>query len=250
MDAGLQGSVALVTGGARRVGAAIVRRLHARGASVLIHYRGSGDAARALAGELNSLRHDSAAIAACDLLETRALPGLMEAAVQEFGRLDVLVNNASSFFPTRVGEITEEAWTDLMGTNLRAPVFLSQAAAEELKRHQGCVVNIVDIHAVYPMKEHLVYSAAKAGLVAATRALARELAPRVRANAVAPGPILWPEDPAWSDQSMRDHIIQRTLLKRVGEPDDIAKAVAFLAADAPYITGQVINVDGGRTVAL
>lgn len=250
MDAGLQGSVALVTGGARRVGAAIARRLHARGASLLIHYRGSGEAARALAGELNRLRHDSAAIAACDLLETRALPGLVEAAVQEFGRLDVLVNNASSFFPTRVGEITEEAWTDLMGTNLRAPVFLSQAAAEELQRHQGCIVNIVDIHAVYPMKEHLVYSAAKAGLVAATRALARELAPRVRANAVAPGPILWPEDPAWSDQSMRDHIIQRTLLKRVGEPDDIAKAVAFLAADAPYITGQVINVDGGRTVAL
>lgn len=250
MDPGLQGSVALVTGGARRVGAAIARRLHARGASLLIHYRGSGEAARALAGELNRLRHDSAAIAACDLLETPALPGLVEAAVQEFGRLDVLVNNASSFFPTRVGEITEEAWTDLMGTNLRAPVFLSQAAAEELQRHQGCIVNIVDIHAVYPMKEHLVYSAAKAGLVAATRALARELAPRVRANAVAPGPILWPEDPAWSDQSMRDHIIQRTLLKRVGEPDDIAKAVAFLAADAPYITGQVINVDGGRTVAL
>lgn len=250
MDPGLQGSVALVTGGARRVGAAIARRLHARGASVLIHYRGSAEAARALAGELNGRRRESAAIAVCDLLETRALPGLVEAALREFGRLDVLVNNASSFFSTRVGEISEEAWADLMGTNLKAPVFLSQAAAEELKRHQGCIVNIVDIHAVYPMKEHLVYSAAKAGLVAATRALARELAPRVRANAVAPGPILWPEDPAWSDQHLRDHIIQRTLLKRVGEPDDIAKAVAFLAADAPYVTGQVINVDGGRTVAL
>lgn len=250
MDAGLQGRVALVTGGARRVGAAIARRLHGRGASVLIHYRGSDAAARGLAEELNGQRRNSAAIAACDLLETRALPGLVQAAVREFGRLDVLVNNASSFFPTRVGEITEEAWADLMGTNLKAPVFLSQAAAHQLRAREGCIVNIVDIHAVYPMKDHLVYSAAKAGLVAATRALARELAPQVRANAVAPGPILWPEDPAWSDQNLREHIIQRTLLKRVGDPDDIAKAVAFLAADAPYVTGQVINVDGGRTVAL
>jgi len=250
LDAGLQGKVALVTGGARRVGAAIARRLHGLGSAVLVHYRESDTAARALAAELNRERRHSAAIAACDLLQIRALSGLVEAAVREFGRLDVLVNNASSFFPTPVGEITEEAWADLMGTNLKAPVFLSQAAAEELMRREGCIVNIVDIHAVYPMKNHLVYSAAKAGLVAATRALARELAPRVRANAVAPGPILWPEDSAWSDKGLRDHIIQRTLLKRVGEPDDIAKAVAFLVADAPYVTGQVVNVDGGRTVAL
>ncbi len=250
MDAALHGKVVLVTGAARRVGAAIVRRLHARGAAVLVHYRSSAADARSLAAELNELRPGSAAIAACDLKHGVELPRLVEAAVASFGRLDVLVNNASTFYPTPMGEITERAWDDLIGTNFKAPVFLAQAAAPELSRNEGCIVNIADIHAEHPMKNHLVYSAAKAGLVAATRALARELAPRVRVNAVALGPILWPEDSQWSDEAMRARVVERTLLRRVGDPDDVAKAVAYLVADAPYVTAQVLNVDGGRTIAL
>ena len=250
VDAALHGKVALVTGGARRVGAAIVRRLHARGAAVLVHYRSSAADARSLAAELNQRRPGSAAVAACDLLQVAELPRLVDAAVGSFGRLDVLVNNASSFYPTPMGEIGERAWDDLVGTNFKAPVFLAQAAAPELSRNEGCIVNIADIHAEHPMKNHLVYSAAKAGLVAATRALARELAPRVRVNAVALGPILWPEDSPWSDEAMRARVVERTLLRRVGDPDDVAKAVAYLVADAPYVTAQVLNVDGGRTIAL
>jgi len=250
VDAALHGKVVLVTGAARRVGAAIVRRLHARGAAVLIHYRSSAADARDLAADLNDRRPGSAAVAACDLLQGAELPRLVEAALTSFGRLDVLVNNASGFYPTPMGEITERAWDDLIGTNFKAPVFLAQAAGPELARNEGCIVNIVDIHAEHPMKNHLVYSVAKAGLVAATRALARELAPRVRVNAVALGPILWPEDPAWSDEARRARSVERTLLRRVGEPDDVAKAVAYLVADAPYVTAHVLNVDGGRTVAL
>jgi pteridine reductase len=250
VNAALEGKVALVTGGAKRVGAAIVRRFHASGANILMHFRSSEKEARALADELNGLREGSAAIAACDLLDTPALAGLVEQAVRRFGGLDVLVNNASTFYPTPMGGITERAWEDLVGTNFKAPVFLAQAAARALSEREGCIVNIVDIHAVYPMKDHLVYSAAKAGLISATRALARELAPRVRVNAVAPGPILWPEDAEWADENLRNRIIQRTLLKRGGEPDDIARAVSFLVADAPYITGEILNVDGGNTVVL
>lgn len=250
MDAGLHGKVALVTGGAKRVGAAIVRLLHARGARVLIHYRSSAADARSLAADLNERRPDSAAVAACDLLHFAELSRLIETAVAGFGRLDVLVNNASSFYPTPMGEITERAWDDLIGTNFKAPVFLAQAAAPELSRNEGCIVNIADIHAEHPMKNHLVYSAAKAGLVAATRSLARELAPRVRVNAVALGPILWPEDSQWSDEALRARVVERTLLRRVGDPGDVAKAVAYLVADAPYVTAQVLNVDGGRTIAL
>jgi pteridine reductase len=250
VNAALDGKVALVTGGAKRLGAAIVRRFHSGGAQVVVHYRNSATDARALADELNGLRAGSAAAVACDLLDTPALAGLVDEAVRRFGGLDVLVNNASSFYPTPMGGITERAWADLVGTNFKAPVFLAQAAARELARREGCIVNIVDIHAVYPMKDHLVYSAAKAGLISATRALARELAPRVRVNAVAPGPILWPEDAKWADEALRNRIIQRTLLKRAGEPDDIAKAVVFLVADAPYVTGEILNVDGGNTVVL
>ncbi len=246
----MQGKVVLITGGARRVGAAICRRLHERGADLMIHYRASDMDARALQDELNASRSDSVSLIQADLLNISGLASLVSETVNRFGRLDVLINNASSFFPTNLGEIDESAWEDLIGTNLKAPLFLSQAAAPQIRKHRGCIVNIVDIHADKPLKNYLVYTTAKGGLVALTKSLAREIGPEARANAVAPGAILWPEDEVWADALSRQRIINQTLLKRVGEPDDIAKAVVFLVADAPYVTGQVIAVDGGRSVSL
>jgi pteridine reductase len=244
----VRGKVVLITGGARRVGAAICRNLHAHGASIMVHYRSSAKEARALQAELNLKRTDSVALIQADLLNLPMLPNLVGDTVKRFGKLDVVINNASSFFPTAVGEINDKAWDDLIGTNLKAPLFLSQAAVGQLKKNHGCIVNIVDIHAERPMKNYVVYSTAKAGLVNLTRSLARELAPEVRVNGVAPGAIIWPEDEAWSDELSRQRIINSTLLKRVGDPEDIAKAVYFLIADAPYITGQIIAVDGGRSI--
>jgi pteridine reductase len=244
----VQGKVVLITGGARRVGAAICRNLHAHGASIMVHYRSSAKEARALQAELNLKRTDSVALIQADLLNLPMLPNLVGDTVKRFGKLDVVINNASSFFPTAVGDINDKAWDDLIGTNLKAPLFLSQAAVGQLKKNHGCIVNIVDIHAERPMKNYVVYSTAKAGLVNLTRSLARELAPEVRVNGVAPGAIIWPEDEAWSDELSRQRIINSTLLKRVGDPEDIAKAVYFLIADAPYITGQIIAVDGGRSI--
>lgn len=249
METSLQGKVVLITGGAKRVGAAICRRLHRQGALLTVHYRASGDEAHALQEELNRARPDSVALIQADLLNHAALPDLVSETVQRFGKLDALVNNASSFYPTPVGEITETAWRDLLGTNLKAPLFLSQAAAPALRQQRGTIVNIIDIHAERPMTGYVVYSVAKAGLAALTRSLARELAPEVTVNGVAPGTILWPEDGLWSDERARRQIINQTLLKRVGEPDDIAKAVQYLIADAPYVTGQVITVDGGRSIS-
>lgn len=244
----LQGKAVLVTGGAKRVGAAICRRLHRQGALLVVHYRSSADEARLLQAELNQLRPDSVALVQAELLTVAGLAALASESLTRFGKLDALINNASSFYPTPVGDITEAAWNDLIGTNLRAPLFLSQAVAPALKRSRGAIVNIVDIHAERPMKNYVVYSVAKAGLTALTRSLARELAPEVRVNGVAPGPIMWPEDARWRDEKTRQHIIDQTLLKRVGEPDDIAKAVQFLITDASYVTGQVIAIDGGRSV--
>jgi pteridine reductase len=246
----MQGKVILVTGGARRVGVAICRRLHSRGASLVVHYRASESEARALEAELDQVRPGSVALVQADLLETANLPRLIDETVSHFGRLDALVNNASSFFPTPLGEVTEDGWEDLIGSNLKAPLFLSQAAAPQLKRQRGCIVNIVDIHSEWPLKRYVVYNAAKGGLASLTRSLAVELAPEVRVNGISPGPILWPEAGEWMDEASRQHIIGRTLLKRTGEPDDIARTVSFLIADAPYITGQIIAVDGGRSVNL
>lgn len=246
----MQNKVVLITGGAKRVGAAICRLLHAGGANLMVHYRSSAQEARALQAELNEARADSVALVQADLLNMANLPALVHDTVQRFERLDVLINNASSFFPTAVGEITEAAWDDLMGTNLKTPLFLSQAAAPHLRKTEGCIVNIVDIHSDRPMKNYTVYNTAKGGLVALTRALARELGPEVRVNGVSPGAILWPEDEGWSDALARQRIVNTTLLKRTGEPDDIARTVRFLVEDAPYITGQVIAVDGGRSVHL
>jgi pteridine reductase len=246
----MQGKVVLITGGAKRVGAAICRRLHGEGANLMIHYRSSAAEAEALRDELNRNRPDSAALVQADLHDVERLPDLVAATVKRYGRLDVLINNASSFYPTAVGEIKEKDWHDLLGTNLKAPLFLSQAAADSLRHSHGCIVNIADIHAERPMKSYVVYSIAKAGLVALTKSLAHELGPEVRVNAVAPGPIMWPEeDPAFDDQERR-RIVAHTLLKREGSPDDIARAVLFLVKDAPYITGTILPVDGGRSASL
>ncbi|MFO1281845.1 MAG: pteridine reductase [Burkholderiales bacterium] len=245
----MQGKVVLITGGAKRVGAAICRRLHARGANLMLHYRASAGEARLLQAELNNARAGSVALIQADLLDLAKIPSIVEQTVQRFGRLDALVNNASSFFPTPLGSISGSQWDDLVGTNVRAPTFLAQAAAAPLRRAQGAIVNITDIHAERPLKSYLVYSVAKAALTGLTRALARELAPEVRVNAVAPGPILWPDDEQF-DEVSRQRIISHTPLKREGTPDDIARAVVFLLADAPYVTGETINVDGGRHVAI
>ena len=239
-----------MTGGARRVGAAICRRLHAAGANVMIHYRASAAAARALVKVLNAARAGSAACVKGDLLDGDTPRAVVAACLAEFGRLDVLVNNASSFYATPVGKMNERAWDDLIGTNLKAPLFIAQAAAAELKKRRGSIVNIVDIHAELPLQDYVIYTTAKGGLAALTRSLARELAPAVRVNGVSPGPIVWPDTDIWKSAKTRKHIVDRTLLKRVGEPDDIARAVEFLVAGAPYITGQIIAVDGGRSIAL
>jgi len=242
--------VILITGAGRRVGAEIARTLHAAGSRVAIHYRSSAHDAEARAAELNAVRADSAAAFKADLLDVAALPPLVAAVVARFGRLDGLVNNASSFFPTKVGAIDTAAWDDLMGSNLKAPLFLAQAAAPHLQAAGGCIVNITDIHAERPLKGFPVYCAAKGGLLNLTRSLAIELAPAVRVNAVAPGPIEWPENDISFPPAERAAIVEHTLLKRVGSPADIARTVRFLVFDAPYITGQVINVDGGRTAHL
>jgi pteridine reductase len=248
MDESLAGKAALVTGGARRVGAAIVRRLHAAGASLLIHYRDSEVDAAKLEAELNALRPKSAVRVKADLLAPIAPRALVAASSQAFGRLDILVNNASSFFAVPVGGIEASHWEELVGSNLRAPLFIAQAAAPELERRQGCIVNIVDIHAERPLKGYPLYSVAKAGLAALTRSLALELAPGVRVNGVAPGAIAWPEDGQF-EAGERERIVATTPLARVGAPEDIAQAVHFLAC-APFVTGQIIAVDGGRSIYL
>jgi pteridine reductase len=249
MDNALSGKVVLVTGAVKRVGAAIARRLHRQGASLMLHYRSSERDALALQSELNAARANSVALIQADLLDLAGLPEIVRNTLSRFERLDALVNNASSFFPTPVGEITEAHWDNLMGTNLRAPLFLAQAAAPHLRKTAGAIVNITDIHAERPLKSYVVYTVAKAGLVGLTRSLARELGPEIRVNGVAPGPILWPEDGSW-DEVTRQRTISNTLLKRTGDPDDIARAVHYLIAEAPYVTGQVIAVDGGRSINL
>ncbi|MDX1251592.1 MAG: pteridine reductase [Gammaproteobacteria bacterium] len=243
----LSGKVVLITGAAHRIGATIARMLHGQGTNLTLHYRGSSQAAQALQEELNALRANSVILTQADLLHTSELSSLVQRTVDTWGRLDVLVNNASSFYPTPIGSVTEAQWDDLTGTNLKAPFFLAQAAAPHLERHHGCIVNIADIHADRPLKSHPVYSLAKAGLVMLTKALARELGPRVRVNAVAPGAILWPESEM--DEETRQHILSRTALKRQGSPEDIARAVLFLIRDAAYTSGHVLTVDGGRSLS-
>ncbi len=248
MEASLQDKVVLVTGAARRVGAAIARRLHAAGMQVMLHYRQSEKDARALEQALNAERAGSAACVCAELLEADAPEALVRASLTRFARLDLLVNNASTFYPTRFGEIEARHWDELLGSNLRAPLFLAQCAAPHLAETRGAIVNITDIHAERPLKDYVVYTIAKAGLAALTKSLALELGPAVRVNAVAPGAIAWPEDDQFPTAE-RKRIVSTTPLGRIGAPEDIARVVEFLAR-ASFVTGQTVAVDGGRSVFL
>ena len=242
----LNGKVALITGAARRIGAAIATTLHRDGASIAVHYRKSSADAEALAERLNTERPDSAALFQADLNDTEALPSLVEKVVAWHGTLDVLVNNASSFYPTPPGEITQAHWDDLVGSNLKAPLFLSQAALPALREAGGAIVNLIDVHAQRPLRNHAVYGSAKAGLAMLTRSLAKDLAPEVRVNGVSPGAILWPEN--GMDDATRETILRQIPLARPGQPEDIAGCVLYLVRDAAYVTGQIIAVDGGRSI--
>ena len=240
----LKGKTAFLTGAAKRIGAVVAKHLHQAGADIVIHYRHSSEAAETLVEQLNALRANSAYTVQADLCDIAAFDTLMEQVLSCTGRLDILFNNASSFYPTHVGSVTEAQWDDLHCTNLKAPFFLAQAASNALQQSQGCIVNMVDIHAFRPLKGYPVYSSAKAGLHMLTQSLARELAPNVRVNGVAPGAIMWPEE-KMSDEE-KSLLLAKTALKRQGTADDIARAVLFLVRDADYVTGHVIPVDGGR----
>jgi pteridine reductase len=242
----LDGRWALVTGAARRIGAVLASTLHEAGANVVIHYHHSAADAEKLAADLNARRAGSAFTASADVREVAELERMAKQVLERTGRLDVLVNNASNFYPTPLGTVTEEHWYDLMGSNLKAPLFLSQAVLPALRATRGVIINIVDVHAQRPLRDHVVYGAAKAGLAMLTRSLAKDLGPHVRVNGVSPGAIMWPEE-GMSDQ-LRAAIIRQTALKRSGTPEDIAAAVLFLVRDAPYVTGQILAVDGGRSV--
>jgi len=242
----LAGHWALITGAGKRIGAVIAETLHAAGANVAVHYFKSSAAADELVATLNARRADSAFAVGADLRQSAELEQLISDTVAQAGRLDVLVNNASSFYPTELGTISEADWDDLIGSNLKAPLFLAQAALPHLRANRGTIINMIDIHARRPLRHHHLYGAAKAGLAMLTRSLARDLAPDIRVNGVAPGAILWPDD-GMSDK-VKQHIIGRIPLGRAGEPEDIARTVLFLVRDAPYITGQIIAVDGGRSI--
>lgn len=242
----LVNQVALITGAAQRIGAAIARRLHGEGVDIVLHYRGSRDKAEALARELDRSRPSSVILVQADLLSYAAFPELIHQ-IQGFrGRLDALINNASSFYPTPMASLDESQWDELIGINMKAPFFLAQQAAPLLRATQGCIVNLADIHAERPLKGHAIYSIAKAGNAMMVKALARELGPDIRVNGIAPGAILWPEQ-GLAESAMRE-ILDRTALQRAGDPDDIADAVLYLLRDADYVTGQILTVDGGRTL--
>jgi pteridine reductase len=236
----------LITGAARRLGAEIARYLHQQGFNVIVHYRQSQSDAEQLCAELNQKRADSATAIAADLSDLEAITHLAEKAASIWNGLDVLVNNASSFYPTAITEVTEQQWDELLSSNLKAPFFLVKALVPALKQRQGCIVNLIDIHAERGLQGYPVYSIAKAGLAAMTRVLAKELGPEIRVNGVSPGAVLWPENNIGDDK--KQEIVSRTLLQRCGEPNDIARAVHYLINDAGYVTGQIIAVDGGRTL--
>ena len=247
LEAVIKDKVALITGGVKRIGAAIARQLHKEGMKLALHYRHSDTAAHALQAELNNQRPESVLLLQADLGNLAKLNSMVWQTIEHYGQLDVLVNNASSFYPTPIGIVSEKEWEDLLDTNLKVPFFLSQAAVPHLAKTQGCIINIVDIHAERPLKKHPVYSTSKAGLVMLTKALALELGPqKIRVNAIAPGAILWPANT--HDEVSQQRIISAVALKRHGEPQDIAKTLLFLVRDAGYMTGQIISVDGGRTL--
>jgi len=243
----LANKTALITGAARRLGAQTARTLHQNGANIIIHYGQSRDDAEQLVAQLNELRPDSAIALRANLLDINAIDLLAKQAIEQFGSLHILVNNASSFYPTPIGHIDETQWDDLMGSNFKAPLFLSQACYPALKASQGCIINMIDIHARSPLKEHTVYCGAKAANAMLTRSLALEMGPDVRVNGVAPGAILWPENDNAPNQSAQQEILQQIPLKRSGQASDIADTILFLAS-SDYINGQIIAVDGGRQI--
>jgi pteridine reductase len=241
---------ALVTGAAARIGAAVTRGLHARGCRVVVHYNANAADAAGLVDELNLERPDSAALVSADLSSMSGVESLAAETIKVLetwgSSLDVLVNNASRFYPTPLSETRLYEWDDLLNSNLRGPYFLIQALHDSLQDGGGSVINILDIHSQRPMQGHTVYCVSKAGLNMLTLSLARELGPQIRVNGVSPGAILWPEREL--PDKAKDKILGRTALKRLGEPEDIASAVAYLALDAPYVTGEILNVDGGRSL--
>jgi len=239
--------VAMITGGARRIGAVIARHLHDKGYNLVIHYRSSSDEAQSLADTLNQIRKKSVALVAADLSRLDEVEALAQNALNAYGRVDALINNASSFYPTPVGEASESQWDDLFASNAKAPFFLSQALNPALQSSHGCIVNIADIHAEKPLKNHTLYCMAKAANVMLTQSLAKELGPCVRVNAVAPGAILWPEQAAELNEDNKQSIVEQVPLGRAGHPDNIAATVEYLL-DNDYITGQIIAVDGGRSI--
>ena len=241
----LDDKVILITGAARRIGAAIVTCLHKNDARIAIHYRNSADEAKSLAAGLNKLRPNSAAVFQSDLRKVDTLSSLIDEVVSWGGSLNGLVNNASTFYPTPIGSISEQQWDDILGSNLKAPLFLAQAAAPYLREYNGAIVNIVDIYANKPLLDHVLYGSAKAGLAMLTRSLAKELAPDVRVNGVSPGAIIWPENEM--TKATQQNILRQIPLSRAGEPADIAGCVLYLMRDATYVTGQIIAVDGGRS---
>jgi pteridine reductase len=248
LKADLNGKVVMITGGAQRVGAMTARLLHAAGANIMLHYRNSRKPALALQQELNEKRKNSVVLIQADLLKIDGIAPMINKCIEQWGRLDVLINNASSFYATPMGTATENDWDDLVGSNMKAPFFLSQAAAPHLEKHNGCIINIVDIHAERPMQAHSIYNMAKAGLAMLVKTLAYELGPKIRVNGVAPGAIMWPAQEM--DEITKQRIVSRTYLKRKGSAEDIARTVLFLASQADYITGQIIAVDGGRSLYL
>jgi pteridine reductase len=246
----MQDEAVLITGAARRIGASIARCLHAAGARVVLHCHHSRAEAEAIAGALNATRPRSCAVVQGDLLDVAAIARIVDEAGAAFGRLDGLVNNASSFFATPLGAVGVREWDDLIGTNLRAPFFLAQAATPRLRETRGAIVNVVDIHADRPLRDFAVYTVAKSGLAGLTRALALDLAPDVRVNGVSPGAILWPDDGRHFDPRERTRITAQTPMARTGGPEDVAGAVKYLLFDAPFVTGQILAVDGGRSLHL
>lgn len=248
-QASLTGKTVLVTGAARRLGAAIVDCLHSEGMNIILHYRSSADLAEQIKADLEKRRADSVKLIQADLLNSELLPGIIEQAQQRWGRLDALINNASSFYPTPLDSASEADWDDLIGSNLKAPFFLSQAAAPWLRQTRGCIINMVDIHSRRPRADHPIYSIAKAGLSMLTQSLAWELSPQIRVNAIAPGSILWGTEEQ-DNQQMHAEILSRVPMQDLGDPQDIARAALFLLRDAPYITGQTITVDGGRSLSM
>ena len=238
--------VAIITGGARRIGAEIAHTLHTADFDILIHYRNSDEAAQTLCDELNSIRKNSCISARGELDEFTTYPKIIETAMTQFGRIDALINNASSFYPTPINEATQEQWQELMASNLKAPLFLSQQAIPELEKNHGNIINIIDIYANRPLADHPIYCSAKAGLQMLTKSLARDLNGKIRVNGVAPGAILWPENDTGVDP--QDELLKRVPMNSLGKPADIAKTILFLLLDAPYINGQIIAVDGGRSV--